>query len=109
MIINEVSDQYLYISEHARDQWEQRAGLDEGQLEEHVRKAVPFGGQFGNNVLFCHKDWVFPTVRKPDGRVVTTVLPYAFAVANMQAKGMQYLPPSKPSNEPVCRRKAAEF
>jgi hypothetical protein len=107
MIVNEVTNQHLELTEHAKDQWRDRAGMTEDELVEHVRKAVPFGGQFGDNVLYSHGGWVFPTVRKPAIRIVTTVLPYAYAVANMQAAGMAYNPPEAHRQEPISRRKVA--
>ncbi len=73
----------LFLTDHAEERWLERG--DGALLQDSIKIAVPFGAQLGDDILLRNEDVVFATTKSGANRVVTTVLTYDFAVANIQA------------------------
>lgn len=74
----------LILTTHAVERWAERGACDE-TLVDVLKRAMPFGGQFGDSMLLADGEIVFATKTNGFGdRVVVTVLTKDQAIANMQ-------------------------
>jgi hypothetical protein len=87
-IVNESTNQWFTLTFHALQRWEER-GPAGGDIAEYVRKAVKFGGQFGNKELYYHDGYVFPVAFGSTTRRVVTVLTVRQAIANLASQGVR--------------------
>lgn len=75
--------QTLFVTPHAHARWAERGG---GDLRDSLRRALPFGGQIGDDALLLEFNGLVFSVKFDDqGGTVTTVLTRQQATANLQA------------------------
>lgn len=71
----------MLVSPHAQERWRERSS---GRLVESLQRAIPFGGQYGDNLLLIDGDIVFACEKYGRAHLVKTVLTKDQAVANME-------------------------
>jgi hypothetical protein len=71
----------MLVSPHAQERWRERSS---GRLTESLQRAVPFGGQYGDNLLLIDGDIVFACEKYGRAYLVKTVLTRDQALANME-------------------------
>lgn len=92
---NAYLDGMLYVCEHARERWVERAG--EMDLGRTLREAMPFGVQKGgDSVLLAANEMVFVVERRGSRRTVVTCMTKEQALVNMQNIGVRVKIPLRP-------------
>jgi hypothetical protein len=86
---NDCLNEPLIVTRHARERFAERG---EGDMADAVRLAVPYGGQYGSDMLLlAHAQVVFPTRRFGGVRRIVTTLTKAQAVVNLQDRGGNFV------------------